>query len=107
MLDEHDLIPNKVRRRLGQEAFDFGWWEEEGIWEYGDMEKGRERTRDGSVFIDVVAPDEISVNSMNSFVPFIQLMVGEEEELRNRNCTKSDFDKIRKEINDFFRGKAA
>jgi hypothetical protein len=103
MWDHRDLIPDEVRRQLGRKAFDFGWWKEEGI--RGDAEKTRKRTRDEAVYVAVMLPNASTVSSMNSFVPYIQLKVREEEELEEWRCTKSDFDEER--INDFFRGKAA
>jgi hypothetical protein len=102
--DEFNLVTAEDRRKLAAQNFTFGWWKEEGI--RGDKEKRRERTRGEAALVAVMPPNVGSGSSTNTFIPFVQLNVGHEEELRKWVCTKRSHDVIRKRIIDFFGSKA-
>jgi hypothetical protein len=74
--------------------FDFDW--SRGL----SFEAQKEKTKEAAAVVELVPPGFSSVYSRRSFSPFIQLKVGEEDELRKWSHINDDT--TRKEMNDFF-----
>ena len=73
-IEDSDLPLTASERRAAGDDFVFGWW-------VAGVEEQRQKTKEAAVVVELLPPGFTAALSRDSFPPFIQLSVGEEEEL--------------------------